>query len=141
MKGSNLIKISNGKMSADEYFNHLTIEFPILRDKINEWESDMVFLRMELFAEYTIEQIKSENKLELKKCFNFQESKIDFIDSLLLNAMTVSYCEALLLGECSRQMKLIVDFMGPKLRNLYDDYEKYYNDLGKIHNKNRKGND
>jgi hypothetical protein len=91
----------------------------------------MIFFKMESFAKYTIEQIKSENKSELKKCFDFQESKIDFMDPLLLNALTVSYCEALFLGESRQQMYILVDLMGSKLRKIYDDYEAYYNDLGK----------
>jgi hypothetical protein len=118
-------------MNADEYFSNLIEEFPELKDTLNEWESDMIFFRMETFAEYTIDQIKSGNKQELNKCLEFQESKIDFINSLLLNAMTVSYCEALLLGECGQQMDHVVDLMRPKLRKLYMDYEKYYNNLGK----------
>jgi hypothetical protein len=131
MKGKGLIKIYAGEMNAEQYFNHLTAEFPDIKDKINDWDSDMIFFKMEVFAEYTIDKIKSENKEELIKCLDFQESKIDFVDSILLNAMVVSYCEALLLGECRQQMDKVVDFMGPKLKKLYKDYETYYNNLGK----------
>ena len=131
MKGNDLIKISDGQMNSEEYFGQLIEEFPDLRDSLNEWDSDMIFFRMELFAEYTIDQIKSGNKEKLIKCLEFQESKIDFVDTLLINAMTVSYCEALLLGECSQQMDQVVDLMGPKLKKLYNDYETYYNNLGK----------
>ena len=131
MKGNDLIKISDGQMNSEEYFSQLIEEFPDLRDELNEWESDMIFFKMELFAEYTIDQIKSGNKEKLIKCLEFQESKIDFVDTLLINAMTVSYCEALLLGECGQQMDQVVDLMGPKLKMLYNDYETYYNNLGK----------
>jgi hypothetical protein len=131
MKGNDLIKVSDGEMNADEYFRDLTAEFSNLKDKLNEWDSDMIFFKMEMFAEYSIDQIKSGNKEELNKCLDFQESKIDYVDSLLLNAMTVSYCEALLLGECGQQMDQVVDLMGPKLKKLYMDYETYYNNLGK----------
>lgn len=131
MKENDLIKMSDGGMNANEYFSHLIEEFPDLKDELNEWESEMIFFRMERFAEYTIDQIKSGNKEELSKCLDFQESKIDFVDSLLLNAMTVSYCEALLLGECGQQMDKVLDLMGPKLKKVYIDYETYYNNLGK----------
>ena len=127
MKENDLIKTNKDEMNADEYFGHLIEEFPNLKDNINEWESDMIFFRMESFAKYTIYQIKSGNKEELIKCLDFQESKIDFVDSLLLNAMTVSYCEALLLGECTKQMDQVIDLMGSKFKKLYVDYETYYN--------------
>ncbi|MBN1969665.1 MAG: hypothetical protein JW870_09885 [Candidatus Delongbacteria bacterium] len=97
MNGNDLIKLETKKMNSEEYFIHLTNEFPDLKNRLIEWESDMIFFKMETFADYTIDQIKSGNKQKLNKCLEFQESKIDFIDSLLLNAMTVSYCEALLL--------------------------------------------
>lgn len=131
MKENDLTDIFDGQMNAEEYFSQLIDEFPDLKNKLNEWEPDMIFFKMETFAEYTIEQIKSNNKLELKKCFDFQESKIDFIDSLLLNAVTVSYCEALILAENKQQIHILVNLMGSKLRKIYDDYERYYNDLGK----------
>jgi len=118
-------------MNAEEYLRLLKEEFPYLKEKLIELESEMIFFNMEIFAEYTIDQIMTENMKELNKCFCFQESKIDFVDSLLLNAMTVSYCEALLLGECSQQMDRVVELMGPKLRTLYGEYETYYNDLGR----------
>ncbi len=86
---------------------------------------------METFADYTIDQIKSENKDEIIKCLDFQEFKIDFADSLLLNAMTVSYCEALFIGEYGRQMDWVIDLMGPKFKKLYNDYAVYYNNLGR----------
>jgi hypothetical protein len=64
MKGKGLIKIYAGEMNAEQYFNHLTAEFPDIKDKINDWDSDMIFFKMEVFAEYTIDKIKSENKEE-----------------------------------------------------------------------------
>ncbi|MNY72371.1 hypothetical protein D3C86_2109120 [compost metagenome] len=76
-----------------------------------------------------MEQISRNDRIELVKCFNFQESKIDLMAEDLLNALTVSYCEALLLGECSAEMKNLIDLMPPKLRFVYLDYEKWYNEL------------
>lgn len=84
---------------------------------------------MECFADYTIEQLKSDNKKELKRCFDFQESKIDLINSDLQNALIVSYCESILLGGVSNQMEKIVDLMPPKLKTKYTDYEVHYNKL------------
>lgn len=118
-------------MNPEEYFIHLKNALPDLMNRLQECESDMIFLKMETFANYTIEQIKSQNWENLKKCFDFQESKIELVDSLLLNAMNVSFCESLLLGECRFEMNKVKRFMGKKLEKLYDDYETYYNDLGK----------
>lgn len=115
-------------MTNDNYFNDLVIQFPLLRPIIIEEDIDMIYMRMERFADYTIEQIKNDNITELKKCFCFQETKVDLMTSDLRNALVVSYCEALLLGECADKMKSLIDLMPPKLKDIYLDYEKWYND-------------
>ena len=116
-------------MTNDNYFNDLIIQFPLLRLIIIEEETDLIHVRMERFADYTIEQIKNENITELEKCFSFQETKIDLMTSDLRNALVVSYCETLLLGECADKMKSLTKLMPPKLKDIYLDYEKWYNDL------------
>jgi hypothetical protein len=88
-------------------------------------------MRMERFADYTIEQVKNNNITELEKCFSFQETKIDLMTSDLRNALVVSYCEALLLGKCADKMKPLINLMPPKLKGIYIDYEKWYNALAK----------
>ena len=116
-------------MTNDNYFNDLVIQFPSLKPIIIEEDADMIHMRMERFADYTIEQIKKDNITELKKCFAFQETKVDLMTSDLRNALVVSYCEALLLGECANKMKSLTDLMPPKLKDIYIDYENWYNDL------------
>ncbi len=129
MKNENWIDVNDGKMGADEYFELLIKDFPMIRKEIEEEDSDMIHMRMERFADYTIEQIKSNNNNELKRCFDFQESKIDLINSDLENALIVSYCESMLLGEVANQMEKIVDLMPTKLKKKYVDYEVHYNNL------------
>lgn len=116
-------------MTNENYFNDLVIQFPLLKSIIIEEDADMIYMRMERFADYTIEQIKTDNITELKKCFSFQETKIDFMTSNLRNALVVSYCEALLFGECADKMKSLTNLMPPKLKDIYIGYEKWYNDL------------
>jgi hypothetical protein len=116
-------------MTNDNYFNELVIQFPLLKPMICEMDADKIHMRMERFADYTIEQIKFDNPTELKKCFSFQEAKVDLMTSDLRNALVVSYCEALLLGECADKMKSLTDLMPPKLKDIYLNYEKWYNDL------------
>jgi hypothetical protein len=123
--------MNESKMNGEEFFNDLILAFPTLKDKILEGASYENHSRMETFARYTMEQIKLRNWDELKKCFEFQESRIELIDSELINALTVSYCESLLLGELSQQMNDIVPRMGTKLQKHYKEYEDYYNDLVK----------
>ena len=118
-------------MTNDDYFNDLIIQFPTLKSIIMEEDSEMVHFCMERFADYTIQQIKKDDITELKKCFSFQETKIDLMPSDLRNALVVSYCEALLLGECADKMKSVINLMQPKLKDIYIDYEKWYNDLAK----------
>lgn len=120
-------------MNAEEYFIQLIAAFPNLEERLSRWESDMIFFKMETFAEYTIEQIERENTFEIIKCFQFQESKIDLLDSLLLNALTVSYCEALLLSGVEQKMKMVYKLMGPRLEKLYREYKSYYSSLGGSH--------
>ena len=116
-------------MTNDNYFNELIIAFPSLKSEILKEDAEMIHSRMETFADYTKEQIKRDNNIELTKCFNFQESKIDLMTSELLNALTVSYCESLLLGGCGDRMKDLIYLMPPKLKFIYIDYETWYNEL------------
>ena len=37
-------------MNADEYFKDLILTFPILKDKIEEEDSDMIHMRMEVLS-------------------------------------------------------------------------------------------
>jgi hypothetical protein len=116
-------------MTNDNYFDELIIAFPSLKSEIQKENAEMIHWRMEIFANYTKEQIKRDNKIEVKKCFNFQESKIDLMASDLINALTVSYCESLLLGGCGDRMKDLIYLMPSKLKFIYIDYEKWYNEL------------
>lgn len=123
-------------MNTDEYFKDLITIFPILKEKIEEEDSDMIHMRMEVLSDYTIDQVRKKDWNELKKCFDFQELRIEKASAELLNALTVSYCESLLLGEIAGQMKEIVPRMGTKLKTLYREYEGYYNGLAKRSMKN-----
>lgn len=114
-------------IDSSTYFRDLTSLFPNLQIDISADDGD--HYNMERFADYTISQIKKTDFLELKKCFDFQENKINNITADLENAMTVSYCESLLLGEVSNLMPTIVKYMGPKLLKMYKDYETHYNNL------------
>ena len=129
MKSENWIDVNDGKMGADEYFEQLVKDFPMIRNEIEEEDPDMIHMRMECFADYTIGQIKSNNYKELKRCFTFQESKIELINSDLENALIVSYCESMLLGDVANQMNKIVDLMPTKLKIKYVDYEAHCNML------------
>ena len=80
----------------------MTKEFPNLKTAIDLEDSDNYHFRMEIFSDYTIEQIQSKNYKELKRCFDFQESRIEKLNSNLYNALNVSYCESLLLGKCAK---------------------------------------
>lgn len=121
-------------MTDNDYFNDLIIQFPSLKSKILDEDEEMIFMRMEIFADYTNEQIKQGNINELKNCFQFQETKIDFMSSSLKNALVVSYCEALLLGQNADEMEHVTHLMLPKLKSTYLDYKNWYNELA---NKNK----
>lgn len=129
MKSKNWIDINDGKISGFEFFESVLIEFPQLEREMKEWEQDYFHMRMEIFADYTIEQIKSNNIPELTRCFNFIESKIDKINSDIENALDVSYCESLLLGEVAEEMNKIINIMPTQFKAIYLDYQKYYYNL------------
>lgn len=118
-------------MIPNEYYSELIMEFPTLKNEIENEEPEMVHFRMEIFSTYNIEQIKTNNYSELNRCFQFQESRIDKMNSELINALNVSYCESLLLGECANKMTGIRKLMPPKLKEVYTEYEKYYTELTK----------
>jgi hypothetical protein len=134
MKSKNWVDANEGKMDGNSYFNELTKEFSAISNQIKEEGSEMIHMKMETFARYTIEQIKQNNYFELKRCLDFQESKIDLLHSDLVNALNVSYCESLLLGECAQEMAQVLKLMGPKLKAHYLAYERYYSDLVKRSN-------
>ncbi len=121
-------------MDANHFFLKLIKEFPALEKEVCEEDPAMVHRRMEIFAAYTVQQIKDNQVQELAKCFRFQESAVDQMDADLKNALYVSYCETLLLGEVSGKMDLVLPFMGDKLRAVYLDYEKHYRKMVKKSN-------
>lgn len=115
-------------MTNDEYFVELAVHFPAISD-ILEDDPSMIHFRMERFAEYTIGQIINNNLLEVNRCFSFQELRIGSMSPELLNALNVSNCEALLLGDTANKMSEITSIMPPRLLNEYKLYEKYYREL------------
>jgi hypothetical protein len=122
-------------MTDQNYFDELIIQFPSLQSVIHENGPEMIHMHMERFADYTIEQIKRNNTTELKKCFDFQESKIDSMSSQLQNALVVSYCESLLFSESANKMQQVMHLMSPKLKEIYTDYENWHNGHAKKGNK------
>ncbi|QMU28937.1 DUF7674 family protein [Adhaeribacter radiodurans] len=125
------IDVNASKLDSNQYFTDLILLFPDLKEKIEEEDPSMIHFRMEEFASYTIDHIKNKNWQKLKTCFDFQESKIDLVNSDLINAMNVSYCETLMLGEVAGQMDNVIPMMGTKLQRLYNEYQEYYNRLTK----------
>lgn len=123
-------------MTSEDFFNDLIIQFPSIKADILENDPELIDIRMERFADYSIKQIVDNNIQELKKCFDFQESKIDFMNSDLRNALLVSYCEALLLGKYADRMKELIKLMPTKLSAIYIEYEQWYNDLVERHRQN-----
>ena len=111
-------------LSSTEYFKDLVRKFADLGAEIENEES--IHSKMECFSDYTIEQIKKVDLSEIQKCFDFQEEKISDLNPELLNAMTVSYCESLLLGDIGKIMHDFTKYMKPKLFKMYSDYETYY---------------
>lgn len=136
MKSENWTDANDNKLTPKEYYDELVQIFPDLKEKMEEWEEEMTHFRMEEFGEYTLDQIRKNNISELKKCFDFQNSKIERANDELLNCMNVSYCEALLLGGLGNEVEKFVRSMGDKLQRLYRDYENYYNELVKRSRKN-----
>lgn len=131
MENKNWIELNDGKMNSNEYFFKLLSEFPILKAQIEDEDSEMVHNRMEVFSNYNIDQIKSKNYSELKRCFYFQESYIENLNSDLINALNVSYFESLLLGECASEMTEMIKLMPSKLTKAYKKYEEYYTKLSR----------
>lgn len=134
MKSENWIDLHDSKMNGFEFFRLVLIEFSQLEKEMNEWEEEDFHMRMEIFADYTIKQIKYDNLPELTKCFYFIESKIDGINLDIENALNVSYCESLLLGDVAEDMERITKIMPPKLRATYLNYKKYYYNLAENEN-------
>ena len=132
MKSENWIDLDDGKMKPNEYFSELIKEFPTLKSEIESEDEEMVHFRMEIFSDYNIKQIQIKNYTELTRCFNFQELRIEKVNFNLINALEISYCETLLLGECASEMNEIIKLMGTKLKKMYKGYEVYYKELTKI---------
>jgi hypothetical protein len=118
-------------MTPDQFYNELVNEFPTLKKELETWDSDSTHFKMEEFAVYTKNRILANDLSELEKCFQFQEQRIELADDNLINCMTVSYCESLLLGGLETRIEKAISLMGPRLLKLYRDYENYYNELGR----------
>ena len=116
---TNLIDI----ITPEVYFKELTTTFPKITEKIEGEEGE--HFKMERFADYTIMQIKTNNISELKRCFDYQDEKIPLCPALE-NAMIVSYCESLLLGDLASVIHNFTSYMKPRLFKMYNDYRIEY---------------
>jgi hypothetical protein len=118
-------------MTSDQFYNELFNEFPTLQEELETWDSNSTHLKMEVFAVYTKDRILANDLSEVERCFRFQERRIELADDNLINCMTVSYCESLLLGGLGTKIDKATSLMGPRFLKLYKDYENYYNQLGR----------
>ena len=131
MKEPNWIDVDRGKMHEKEYFSEMEREFPEIIEELKSYEDEFYHSKMEVFADYTNQQIEKRSDKELIRCFLFQEERLEKIDSDLENAIHVSYCETLLSENSEQIMTVKKELMPKKLRGYYDDYEKYYIELFK----------
>ncbi|WP_316794741.1 hypothetical protein [Pedobacter frigoris] len=113
-------------MTDNEFFMELIDSFPIIKPDIELEDIDMIHMRMEIFASYTNKLIEEDDIQEVTRCFNFLELRTDSMSDELINALNVSYCEALLLGENAYNMESIVKIMPTKLSVIYLGYKRYY---------------
>ncbi len=121
-------------ITPELYFKKLTITFPEIREKVEGEDGER--FKMEQFADYTIKQIKTNNISELKRCFDFQDEKISLCPALE-NAMVISYCESLLLGDVAPIIHNFTSYMRPKLFKMYNDYRILYFDMVEKSNKKK----
>ena len=57
------------------------------------------------------------------------------MNSELINALNVSYCESLMIGNCGNEMSEIRKLMKSKLAEFYSKYEQYYEKLTELNKK------
>ena len=120
-------------ITPELYFKELTITFPEITEKVAG--EDGAHFKMERFADYTIKQIKTNNIPELKRCFDYQDAKIPVCPALE-DAIVVSYCELLLLGDVASIIHNFTSYMKPSLFKMYNNYRIAYFDL--VEKSNRK---
>ena len=123
-------------MTSKEYFDQLLLEFPGLTGEFDPDDGD--HYKMERFAGYTIKQIDASNWQSLAACFDFQEQRIMLIGPEIENALSVSFCEAILC-HAGNNATWLIERMGPWLKKLYKEYEQYYINLGKQGNESITG--
>jgi hypothetical protein len=117
-------------ITAEAYFDAMKLTFPKLKKALEmESEKGLNHLKMEHFSKYTNEQIRKYDNKEFMRCLAFQEAMIDVMPPEIENAPLVSYCESLLLGQYSAQMKKKVKNMPPKFKAQYEYYADWYYNL------------
>jgi len=89
MSKVNWIDLDKGKMSGNEFFDSLLEFFPNMKDEFQDCEGDEIHYKMERFSDYTNKQIKENNQVKVKECFDFIEDKLDLINSDLENVYVV----------------------------------------------------
>lgn len=127
----NWIDFEKDKMNGKDYFKDMEQEFPNLVEELSWHDDELIHLKMEVFSDYTNQQILRGNDNELIRCFRFQEQRIEKINSELENAIYVSYCETLFTENSKSVMKEKKKLMSEKLKRCYEEYEKTYAKLFK----------
>lgn len=114
-------------MTPDIFFSEFSIQFPKVASGFELEDGD--HYKVGLFVDYTIEQIEQKNIVELKKCFEFIESRLGSITPEIENALNVSYCEALIWYDDHKRGIEMKEIMPVRLLRFYLAYKKYYNSL------------
>jgi hypothetical protein len=117
-------------ITPEAYFEAMSVAFPKLKKALqNEDEKGLNHLKMEHFSRYTNDQIRKRDNKEFMRCLAFQEAMIDVMPPEIENALLVSYCESLLLGQYGLEMKKKVKNMPPKFKAQYEYYADWYYNL------------
>ena len=119
MKKINWINPEEDKIDVEHYFDILGASFPSILTELDSWGNDLLHMKMEVFAAYTLHQIQAKNTLEVYKCLAFQEKHIPIINSDLKNAIEVSYCETLNSELSCDEKELLYSKMKYQLRSLF----------------------
>jgi hypothetical protein len=108
-------------IDRQQFVEAVVAAFPSLEaDMRDETWVGLVHLEASAFARYTQEQIDTENRVELKRCFEFARRFLLEGTDDLKNAIAVSYLEHLNLSDQKRNRSWALEEMPEVLKREFD---------------------
>ena len=115
------------EISYPEFIGLLTQQFPVIADDVlDESYEDLPHLQVSFLAKYANHCLATNQLAEFGRTIHFFQQMVDKVDSLVENALYVSFLEYLEIGGQSEQCKLARSLLSPEQLETWVALQKFW---------------